>query len=487
MRTFIIFLLIISTTQKISAAYEVNNNCKEAWMLLMDLDIKGAKNVLSQELITNPENYYAHYLDQTCDAYLLLLNTSDEEYFSFLKEHERRRSIMDNKDTHSPYYLSCEAEMNLQAGIFKIVKGSKFSGLRNAYSAYNKTYENLKLHPNFKASLKLDGFFNVAIANLPPFVKWAISAFGVSGNTEYGFEILNSNYQSQKEIKGLNAESALFIILSAKLNKTPEIVYDFVNSLDTNISQTFIHTYFRSNISYRIGKNEEALNTLKSIDINTKSQGNIIYNYLMGKILLRKLDKNAEYYLSKYLSNSAKEEYLKEINYKLSLHYLINGDKQKFKNHKSATLEYGNDVNERDREAVYDAKLDFNPDVNLLKARLLLEGGYLKQYHIAIEAYENNKNNFMPFQLEYLLLKGKSDELSENYTQAIEYFKLLIAKGSNENYYFASEAALRLGKIYEKLNKKEEAKKYYNESLKLYKNNYYEYIEDKASKALTRL
>ncbi|MBC8313943.1 MAG: hypothetical protein H8E51_00435, partial [Bacteroidetes bacterium] len=69
----IIFSLVIlfCLGQKASAIYDVNKNCQRAWMLLMDLEIEKAKELLTDEIKLNPENYYAYYLDQTCDAYKL--------------------------------------------------------------------------------------------------------------------------------------------------------------------------------------------------------------------------------------------------------------------------------------------------------------------------------------------------------------------------------------------------------------------------------
>lgn len=487
MRIILIVLIFFTINQKVSAVYEVTENCRNAWMLLMDLEIEDAKDLLAEEIKINPDNYYAYYLDQTCDAFDLLINSGDDAYEAFMENYEKKRIIMDDKDKDSPYYLSCDAEMDLQVGIFRIINGYRFSGLRKAFSAYKNTYRNLQKYPEFKPSLKLDGFFNIAVSNLPPFVKWAVSTFGVSSDADYGFEVLRNNYKLQKHIEGLNAEAALYIILSAKLNKTPEIVYEFVNSLDSNISKTFLHTYFRANIAFRTGKNEEAFNSLNQIDIKTKPKGDIIYSYLMAKILLHKLDFNAGYYFDRYLSYFHKQEYLKEMNYKLGLHYLLNNDKQKFDKHKEITLEEGNDINERDREVLYDAKLDYIPDIELLKAHLLLDGGYFKRYCAAIKTYEAKNRTFLAYRLEYHFLEGKYNEASNNNKFAIEHFKKVIELGSDEDYYFASESALHLGSIYEKLKQNANARKYYDKSLDLYENDYYEYIEDKANKALRLL
>jgi len=486
-RIILIFIIFISLTSSAYADYDVNDNCKNAWMLLMDLKIEEAKEILELEIQSNPENYYAYYLDQTCDAFALIINSNNRDYEAFVENYEQRRLIMDDNAMDSPYYLACLSEMQLQVGIFNILKGSTLSGLRKAYSSYKNTYNNLEQYPEFNQSLKLDGFFNVAISNVPPFVRWAVSFFGVSADPVYGFKVLNDNYESQNNIKGINAESALYIILTAKINKTPELVYDFTHSLDSNISETFIHTYFRANVAYRTGKNEEALKILQGIDIQEYKYADIIYSYLMGKILLRKLDDNAEFYLSRYLTNLEKKEYVKEMNYNLAIFNLINNNRLEYLNYCEIVRDKGKDVNERDREALYDASLDYIPDVNLVKSRLLLDGGYFDEFKVAIGSFEENRNELLPYELEYLFLKARFNTKNANMELAIYQFKKVIELGEDEDYFFASEAALRLGNIYKELRQIDLAREYYEKSVKLYKRDYYEYIEDKAMKGLIGL
>jgi len=483
-RIILSLTLLFSLSQKATAIYDVNENCKKAWMLVMDLKIDRAKDLLAEEIDRNPENYYAYYLDQTCDVFRLLINSSDKEYNTFVDNYYKKREIMDGKDESSPYYLTCYAEMELQVAVFNVMHGSQFSGLKKGYSAYKKVYRNLDKYPAFKPCRMLDGFFNVAIGNLPPFVKWAISFFGVKVDINYGFKVLNETYLIQQNIKGINAESALYIILAAKINKTPEMVYRFTKSLDTSISQTFIHKYFKANIAYSTERNEEALRTMQQISHNKDEISDISFCYLMGKILLRKLDTHADYYLLLYLSRLEKKEYLKEMYYNLALFYLINGNRQKFLKYKEIVLKTGMDLNERDREALYDARLDYSPDVNLVKARLSLDGGYLYEFNKAIQSFEANHDKVLAYELEYHLLKARYEAKMKNFKTAIPEFMRVLDMGESQDYYFASEAALRLGKIYQEMGKKDIAIEYYKKSGKLYKNNYYEYIEDNAAKAL---
>lgn len=480
-------LLLLFLSQETSAIYDVNENCRKAWMLVMDLQVNQAKKLLAEEIRLHPDNYYAYYLDQTCDVFRLMINSSEEEYNAFIRNFEKRRVIMDGKDEDSPYYLSCLAEMEIQVAVFSVMHGAQWSGMTKGYAAYKNVYRNIERFPNFQPNRKLDGFFNVAIANLPPFVKWAISFFGVKVNMDYGFRTLNQYYLSQKNSEGLNAEAALYMILAAKINKTPERVYEFTKSLDRDVAKTFIHSYFRSNIAYRTGRNEEALSTLLQVHYDEKGIADVIYSYLMGKILLRKLDPGAEQYLKRYLSHLAKKEYLKEINYNLALYYFINGNPQKYRTLCEVVRKQGMDLNERDREALYDASLDYMPDLHLVKARLSIDGGYLDAFRKEIKTFEAGHGKEKAYEIEYHFLKGRYEALVKNTNLAISEFKKTIELGEDEDYFFACEAALRLGKIYQGTGQKSLAGDCYKKSIKLYKSDYYEYIEDKAIKALNSL
>lgn len=481
------FLILVCLSHKAVAVYDLNANCKHAWMLVMDLQLDQAKKVLADEIKANPENYYAYYLDQTCDVFRLLINSSDAEYEAFVRNFEKKREIMDGKDEDSPYYLSCFAEMELQVSVFSVLHGAQWSGLTKGYSAYKNVYRNISKFPSFQPNRKLDGFFNVAIANLPPFVKWAISFFGVKVNMDYGFRVLNENYLAQRNVEGINAESALYIILAAKINKTPEKVYEFTKSLDSSIATTFIHNYFRANIAYSTGRNEEALKTLQQVEHNENGFSDVIYSYMMGKILLRKLDPRAEYYLTRYLSHLEKKEYLKEMNYNLALFYIINGNRQKYLKHCEIVIKEGMDLNERDREALYDASLDYPPDLNLVRARLSFDGGYMDEYRKAIKAFEAVHGDVLAYEIEYHFLKGRYEAVMKNNNLAISEFKKTIELGKDQAYYFASEAEFRLGKIYQSTGQKTLAAECYRNSIKLYRTNYYEYIEDMATKALNTI
>jgi len=102
-------------------------------------------------------------------------------------------------------------------------------------------------------------------------------------------------------------------------------------------------------------------------------------------------------------------------------------------------------------------------------------------------AFEAGHADVFAYKIEHHLLKARYAAMSGNNNLAMAEYRKVIELGEDEEYYFASEAALRLGDICKKLGQVNLARDYYKKSVKLYHKDYYEYIEDKATKALKSL
>lgn len=485
----IFFTVLITTILSFSAhaQYDFNRNCEDALQALIDLRIPTARQIIKQELEQNPTNYYAYYLDHSCDVYQLVITTSNSDYKVFKNSYELRREIMDEKEADSPYYLFVEAEMQLELGILNIIYGDNFTGLKNAFGAYKKTYKNIHMFPDFMPTTKLIGMFNYSIANLPPFVKWAAATFGVTGDDQTGERLMRAYYAYCKNKPGLNAEAALFNIFGNKLSKEPHKAYEFALTLDsTLINSHKLLQYFKANATYAAGHNEEAISYFSDFDFEAVEAPFPPYYYLMGKIKFRQLDPEAESYLKKYLADVDEMDYIKEINYKLALYYLFQNDESGFREYRNIARDKGSDITERDRESLYDANMEYIPDINLAKGRALLDGGYSERARTYLEKFEADKTTFLPYILEYHLLKGRLAMDTHKMVKAEEEFKTCIRTGADQAYYFAAEAAMYLGQLLES-TKPTQALAFYKQARELYQDDYYEYIDVIAQKGIVRL
>ncbi|NOX84356.1 MAG: hypothetical protein GXO86_00085 [Chlorobi bacterium] len=482
----LLFVVPFLLSGNLSGQYVISERCLDAWEKMMNLEVESARKIIEKELQENPTNYYAYYLGQTNEFIELLGNPSEEAYSRFLTDYQERREIMDGKETTSPYYMACESDMMLQTGIANTLYGDKLSGVRRSYKAYRLTYDNLDEFPDFWMSKKNDGFFNVSLTNLPPFVRWAASFFGVKGDLEAGFGLLFNNFLVKKDTRGLNAAAVLYLVNAFKLNKDPGSAYKFIRSLDSSIRNYRLVSYFYGNTAYRSGHNEEAYRIFREFDLDGVEMTFPPYDYMMARILMRRLDPGAIKYIEKYLQTTRNENYLKEMNYYTALYWLINGDRKKFEYYRKVACTVGKEIQERDREAMYECELDYVPDAGLVKARLLMDGGYFEKADSILENCKPAPNDILPFQLEYNLLKGRYADHKKLNKTAIAYYKKVIRLGKDEDYYFASDAAFRLGFIYKKTDR-QKAIEYFEMARDLYEKNFYEYIDEISAKQLLLL
>ena len=136
---------------------------------------------------------------------------------------------------------------------------------------------------------------------------------------------------------------------------------------------------------------------------------------------------------------------------RISWHYLLQGDLDNFKLAQANIHHYGNTLVDSDKEAQNAFEKRNQPHPQLLKSRLLFDGGYhqkalksLKKINNPI-LFSNSKH-----MIEYFYRKGRIYDEIQNIILAEENYKKTINLGRNANHFFAAKSALQLGFIHEK-------------------------------------
>ena len=141
---------------------------------------------------------------------------------------------------------------------------------------------------------------------------------------------------------------------------------------------------------------------------------------------------------------------------------------------------------EKDKQAKAEAVAEI-PTVDLLKARLLFDGGYLSRALQIIDGkkamdYTNDKDRI---ELNYRL--GRIyDDLGKD-DQALAAYQETINDGKNLKYYFAANAAVQMGKIYERRKNLAKAKEAFNTAIAMKNHEFESSIENQARAGLKRL
>ena len=180
--------------------------------------------------------------------------------------------------------------------------------------------------------------------------------------------------------------------------------------------------------------------------------------------------------------------YIKSAYEHIAWYYLINGNMEKYRLYLNRIAMRGNNQVDNDREAIRNAALNQVPNVFLLKSRLLFDGGYYERAIETLAQFEAAASNMSQSEiLEFTYRKGRIYDEWGKQEQAIINYQSALNLGNKLPFYYAANAALHLGLIYERMNDYRQAKTYFEKCLSLDFEEYHFSITHKARAGLNRL
>ena len=127
------------------------------------------------------------------------------------------------------------------------------------------------------------------------------------------------------------------------------------------------------------------------------------------------------------------------------------------------------------------------PDTELLKARLLFDGGYYQKALKALSDVNTDRFKNDRDKVEYQYRLGRiHDELGRD-DEALQDYQRTINAGKSLKYYYAATAAVNMGKIYLKKKNSAKAKAYFNLAINMKNHEYENSIEAQAKDGLRHL
>lgn len=467
------------------AYYELTGNCKNAFREIYSLRTTTARQMLAEEKRIFPDNSFIIYLEHYCDVMEIIVLEDGSKYEKFREDFYERREIMDREDGSSPWHLTLEAEMYLHLGLSYLKFGNKMNGSRKVYSAYKMVKDNEERFPDFVMDDKLAGMFDMMFANIPPVIRWAAKIIGLRGDLEGGFNRIKKYHEGVLEVPGFAEESIIIMNLAYKLTWNEQGGYEFLGNLPERYYESLLIKYFYANLAAFSGHNDLALELLGQIDRSAMEVEFYAMDYLAGRSKLYRLDKDADEYLLKYLDGFPGKDYKKDVCNRLSWHYFLLGDRPAYLRYRTMVNRVGEDLRDRDREAVIEANLPYDPKPELLRARLLFDGGYYERAEEEMKQLAPSDLELMPYLLEYHYRLGRIFQKTDRTDRAIQELSRTLQLGRNENYTFATRAALALGEIYAGQGRDELAIEHYELCLDLYDSDHTaEGVENKAEKRL---
>ena len=494
LKQFIFFLILFISSNTVFANFIFNKNCINAYQNIINLNFAEAKRMLIAEKTTNPQNDIPYLLENYIDFFTLVIDDDKNQFKNLEKNKDLRLERIDKGDKSSPYYLYSKAQINLQWAFARAKNEEYLTTALEIRKAYNLIEENDKKFPKFTPNKMVLGMIHVIIGSIPDNFKFVSSITGYKGSVKQGISEVENVYKivsSNSEYYYLKDETIylLSFMLMGDINENDDNTKSIYEIIKKNCkSESPMVTFAISTLAIQKGDNDLAFEILNNRKANQNTYPFLFLEYLQGQTSLNKLSIDAIPHYETYISKLKGKTFLKTSYQKIAWCYLVNGNKAKYTENIFKIKTIGNLESEEDNNAQKEAIDGQIPNVYLLKARLLFNGGYYKKALEVIsekkpsEAY-NTKNDM----IEFAYRSGRIYHKLNNYEKAISYYKLTINLGIETPLYFAANAALQAGLIYEKQKDFSNAKVYFEKCLSLNKYEYKWSIEQEAKAGLKRV
>ncbi len=491
-RSILVFSLALAVLIPVKANYfyDYSPLACQAYDEIINLKIDAAHKTIAQLKQDEPENLVSHHLENYIDFFKIFINEEEEEFKRLEKNKNRRLQALKKGPQDSPYHLFIQAEIQLQWALARM----KFEEYLNAFTEVSKAYkqliQNSERHPNFIANKKSLGIIHALIGTVPENYKWGIKLLGgMEGTIAQGKSEIEEvlNYAEANHFLFEQETIFMYTFLMLHLNNDPQAAWQIVNNELLDLDKSPLACFAKANVAMRTGRSEVAIEILKNRPKGKEYHPFHYLDLILGFAKLYRQDANADKFIKSYVKNYKGKNYIKEAYQKLAWHALLNDKKEDYAKYMVLCQNQGEAILDADKSALKEARAEEMPQAILLKARLLFDGGY---YDRALASLENQSvihlSKFNQ-QLELSYRKGRILHKMERYDDALEHYQSTLKQGKTSTYFYACNAALQCGLIYEHDQEFDLAINYLNVCLSLRPDSYKNSLHQKAEAALSRV
>jgi tetratricopeptide (TPR) repeat protein len=451
--------LVILSTAGFAGTFEFTPGCDKAWQSIMLFRFTEAQSLLDKEKTANPGNVMPWYIENYID-FLVLFTGEDKAWFEEARQRrDERIDKLEKGDRSSPYYRFCLAELNIQWAFARL----KFKEYTAAGLELRKANELLKenqaLHPGFYPNRLGLGLMHSLTGVIPENYKWLAGLIGLDGDLEQGMNELAivARYNGSEPFsRSVKVPACIFsALINATLKNDKEAALGMIGRFDSDpdlkpFADSPLVIYAKASVCLKTGNNGKALSALAG-RYDPKATYHLFFlDYLHGVALMNDLDPDASVSFRTFLKGFTGSNYVKSAWQKLAWASLIAGDTLSYRNNIRMALNTGSRDVDEDKQAWFEAGSGQIPNVPLLKARLLFDGGYYVRaldllLNQSLHQYIRDKKDLA----EYYYRLGRIYQSTGQESRAVQNYLLAVQQGKGLPQYFAAGAALQMGLIHE--------------------------------------
>lgn len=491
MSRILIILLLLPAGQLSAAKYfDFSLAARDTYRKITSLRFVEAHAALDAMRRGEPDNLMTIYLENYLDFFTVFVNDGKAEYQRLAKNMEPRLDNIARGPSNSPWFLYTQAEIRLHWAITRSRYNDFLTSMSDIKQAYALLEENQRKFPDFAANKKSLGIMHALIGNVPEEYRWAVKTLGgMDGSMEQGIRELEEALAFAKKNDFIFEDETVvaYAFLQLYLNNRGDIAWKTLKNSKLTPKTNPLAAYAMATVAMRTGQNDEAVRLLQESPAGNQYAPFHYRNYMLGLAKLRRLDGDANKPLEAFVNNFKGENGIKEAYQKLAWYHLAFGNDNGYRTYTGYVKLKGSATSEGDKAALRESNSGEMPDQRLLKARLLFDGGYYQR------AYDLLKNNAADYaanrkqNLEYAYRLGRITHKMGKMQEAIRLYTQTMDNGAKDPWYFACNAALQLGLLYEEKKEAANARAAYNRCLTMKPEEYAASLHAQAKAGLGRV
>ncbi len=492
LRPVFLFLSFISLAFPLWAAkyFAFTPTALQAYDYATSLRFGEAYAVMAQMKLEDPNNLIVHHIDNYIDFFTIYIQEDEATYRRLKKNRDLRLEKVKAGDRSSPYYLFVQADIRLQWALARL----RFEDYLGAFTEVSKAHkllkENEELFPDFMPNKKDLGILHAMVGTIPDSYRWGVKLLGgLEGTIAQGRkEVEEALAYARKNDFIFEEETAvLYAYLLLHLDNKEEEAWRAVAGGSLRPGENLMHCFVMANIAMRTGRNEKAIQLLEHRPSGKAFFSFPYLEYMLGLAKLRRLDKGATPHFQHFVTHYQGRNFIKEAYQKMAWQELLNGNPKGYRRYMQACLTQGHAIAGGDRNAWQEAERGTAPDLSLLKARLLFDGGYFQKGYQTLATRRPDSFAFPEGQLEYYYRMGRLLHGLKRYDEALQHYRVAIEMGADSPLFYACNAALQMGLIYESEGELQRARAAFERCLSFSPEEYRTGLHQKAKSGLARL
>ncbi len=464
--------------------WQFSDDLQKAYQLVLNLQPDKALELLNK--VSSPsEELHKIYVLSLCETVDVLI-TEDQKKFELLETNFKKRLQVVENLPDGPEKLFLEAELNLQRGFNLLNLDQSLNAVFAIRRAYNTTQECLKKYPSFIPIKKTSGVIQVMIGSVPDKYHWFMSLLGMRGSVIAGQKQLHELGISKSSLN-IEANILYFIVKGFINQQFSEAAKGLMECLKEQPDNRLV-LFATINMLTKDAQSEKALELISQLDLHNQGLQMYYIEYLRGEALLNKGEySKAITSYQKFIKGYRSQSFKKDSNYKIALCYWLLNDEPQAKIYFDKAKVTGRTQADPDKYAASQLEEDKLPNPKLLKARFFTDGGYYKDAQAAIQSIHVSELKNLKEQTEYYYRLGRLAHKMNELEKAKIYYQETIKLAKENPWYFAPNAALQLGYIYNEQSNYPAAKKYFELALTYKRHEYKSSIDGKSRSALEQL